>query len=134
MKTRKVAEVTIGVLYAMGAVHQALFVLPSSTEFYIDMAAQAWLAPAATFVEEFLVPNSVGVTILVAAFEATLAIAILTRGALVRPALIAGGVFSIIGALTGSPAETVGYGVLAGIHFWLASTHTSADPRADHTA
>ena len=134
MKTRTVAEITVGVLYAMGAVHQAFFVLPNSTRFYVEMADQAWLAPAATFVEEFLVPNSVGVTILVAAFEATLAIAILTRGAMVRPALIAGGVFSIVGALTGSPAETVGYGALAGIHFWLASTHTPADPRADHAA
>jgi len=134
MKTRKVAEITIGVLYAIGAIHQAFFVLPDSTEFYVAMADQAWLAPAATFVEEFLVPNSVAVTILVAAFEATLAIAILLRGAMVRPALIAGGVFSIVGALTGSPAETVGYALLAGIHFWLASIHTSADPRTDHAA
>ena len=134
MKTRKVAEITIGVLYAMGAVHQAFFVLPNSTQFYVDMVAQAWLVPAATFVEELLVPNSVGITILVAVFEATLAIAILTRGALVRPALIAGGVFSIVGALTGSPAETVGYGLLAVAHFWLASTHTAADPRTDRAA
>jgi hypothetical protein len=36
---------------------------------------------------------------------------------------VAGGVFSIVGALTGSPAETVGYGVLTGIHFWLAAAH-----------
>jgi hypothetical protein len=67
------------------------------------------------------VPNSVTVTVLVVAFQAAVAIAILTRGAAVGPALVAGGVFSIIGALAGSPAETIGYGVLAGIHFWLAS-------------
>jgi len=134
MRIRKVAEITIGVLYAIGAVHQAFFVLRNSTEFYVDMADQAWLAPAATFVEEFLVPNSVVVTVLVATFEATLAIAILTRGALVRPALIAGGVFSIAGALTGSRAETIGYGLLATIHFWLASAHKPALPRTDHAA
>ena len=65
-------------------------------------------------------PNSAVVTVLVAAFEATLAIAILSRGAGVRWALVAGGVFSIVGALTGSPAETIGYGALAAIHLWLA--------------
>ncbi len=110
----------IGALYAMGAVHQAVYVLPESREFYVSMAAQAWLRPAQVFIEEVLVPNSAVVTVLVAAFEATLAIAILSRGAGVRWALVAGGVFSIVGALTGSPAETIGYGALAAIHFWLA--------------
>ena len=134
MRVRRVAELTIGVLYAAGAAHQALYVLPNSTEFYVDMANQAWLAPASRFIEEFLVPNSVAVTILVAAFEAVLAIAILTRGPMVRPALIAGGVFSIVGALTGSPAETVGYGILAAIHFWLAAARKPADPGTDQAA
>lgn len=134
VRIRKAAELTIGVLYAAGAAHQTLYVLRSSAEFYGDMAHQAWLAPAATFIEEFLVPNTVTVTILVATFEAALAIAILTRGPMVRPALIAGGVFSIIGALTGSPAETVGYGVLAAIHFWLAAARKPSDPGADQAA
>ena len=134
MRIRKAAEITLGVLYGIGAVHQALFVLQDSAAFYVAMADQSWLAPAATFVDEFLVPNSVAVTLLVAAFQATLAIAILSRGTMVRPALIAGGVFSIIGALTGSPAETVGYGLLAVAHFWLASARAPADSEADPTA
>jgi len=121
MAFRKVAELTIGVLYAIGAVHQTFFVLRESQSFYADMADQAWLPPAQAFIEEFLVPNSVAITVLVAVFEATLAIAILSRGASVRPALVAGGVFSIVGALTGGPAETIGYGLLAVLHFWLAA-------------
>jgi len=120
VRLRRAAEIVIGALYAMGAVHQAVYVLPESREFYVSMAAQAWLRPAQVFIEEVLVPNSAVVTVLVAAFEATLAIAILSRGAGVRWALVAGGVFSIVGALTGSPAETIGYGALAAIHFWLA--------------
>jgi hypothetical protein len=44
--------------------------------------------------------------------------------------LVAGGVFSVIGALTGSPAETVGYGILAAIQFKLASDRKSAGPAA----
>jgi len=120
VRLRRTSEIVIGVLYAIGAVHQAFFVLPESREFYVAMAAQAWIRPAQIFVEEVLVPNSAAVTVLVAVFEATLAVAIFSRGVAVRWALVAGGVFSIVGALTGSPAETIGFGLLAAIHFWLA--------------
>ena len=118
---RTVAEIVIGVLYAIGAGRQALYVTRHSQEFYSDMADRAWLSPAGTFIKKVLLPNSVLITVLVAVFQAAVAIAILTRGAWVGPALVAGGVFSIVGALNGSPAETVGFGALAGIHFWLAS-------------
>lgn len=97
--------------------------LRNSQEFYGDMAEQAWLRPAQIVVEEIFVPNSVAVTALVVVFQAAVAIAILSRGAAVRPGLMAGGFFSIIGAVFGSPAETVGYGVLAAIQFRLAATH-----------
>ena len=36
---------------------------------------------------------------------------------------VAGGVFSIIGGLTGSPGETGFYSALAAVHFWLAAVH-----------
>jgi hypothetical protein len=65
----------------------------------------------------------VAVTVLVAVFEAGIATTILTRGAAVVPALIAGGIFSIVGALNGSPGETAFYGSLAAVHFWLAAAH-----------
>jgi hypothetical protein len=121
MAIRTVAELVIGGLYALGAGGQTLYVLRHSQKFYSDMANRAWLRPARLLTEEVLLPNSVAVTVLVIGFEAAAAIAILTRGAAVGPALVAGGVFSIIGALFGSPGETVGYGVLAAIHFMLAS-------------
>ena len=117
-----VAEIVIGVLYAIGAGRQALYVLRHSQEFYSDMADRAWIPPAGTFIEKVLLPNSVLITVLVAVFQAAVAIAILTRGPWAGPALVAGGVFSIAGALTGSRAETVGFGILAAIHFWLASS------------
>jgi hypothetical protein len=123
MKLRTAAELAIGALYAIGAGHQTLLVLRHSQEFYGEMANQAWLRPAEVVIEEVFLPNSVAVTILVIVFQAAVAIGILTRGAAVRPALVAGGVFSIVGAVFGSPAETVGYGVLAVIQFRLASTH-----------
>jgi hypothetical protein len=123
MRVRTATEVVIGVLYAIGAVHQTFSVLPNSKVFYVDMAEQAWLPPAQSFIENLLIPNSVVVTVLVITLEATLAIAILSRKSAVRSALIAGGLFSIVGALTGAPVETVGYGILAAIHVWLAAGH-----------
>ena len=121
MKRRNIAELVIGALYATGALFQAFDTLRRSEEFYRVMAEQSWLRPAELFIERALVPNSFAVTVLVVIFQASLAIAIFSRGAAVRPALVAGGVFSIVGALTGGPAETVGYAVLALIHFRLAS-------------
>ncbi len=128
MKGRTVAELVIGALYATGAGFQAFDTLRKSEEFYRDMANQAWLRPAELFVERVLVPNSFTVTVLVVVFQATLAIAIFSRGAAVRPALLAGGVFSIVGALTGGPAETVGYAVLSVIHFRIASKRVETLP------
>jgi hypothetical protein len=120
---RTVIEVVIGVFYAVGAAGQALWILPRGQKWYADMADRAWLPPAEAFIEKVLVPNSVTITVLAAIFEAAVAVAILTRGAAVVPALIAGGVFSIVGALIGSPGETVFYGAVAVLHFWLAAVH-----------
>ena len=120
-RRRSVTEIVIGVLYAIGAVNQALFTLRESEAFYQAMADNAWLPPAEALIESLLVPNSIAVTVLVIGFEALAAIAILSRTTAVGPALVAGGVFSIIGAFTGNPVETIGFGILAVIHFRLAS-------------
>lgn len=123
MTFRTVAEIVIGVLYALGTIYQGLFVLRSSEDFYLTMADRAWIELAKGFIQSLLVPNSLIVTILVVVFQGLLAVAILSRGPFVAPALIAGGVFSLVGAFTGSPAETIGFVGLAGMHFWLAATH-----------
>ena len=125
---RSIAELTIGVLYAIGAVHQLAFVLQDSDAFYEAMAAASWLSPAVTFIEQVLLPWSTVVTLAVGLLEAGLAIAILSRGRAVRPALYVGGAFSVLGALTGAPLETVGYGALAVLHFWLASQRSESLP------
>ena len=101
MAVRTVIEVVIGVFYALGAGAQALWVLRHSEKFYRDMADRSWLRPSESLIENMLVPNSVTVTVLVAVFEAGAAISILTRGPAVVPALVAGGVFSIIGGVDG---------------------------------
>ncbi|MGI9584110.1 MAG: hypothetical protein ACR2N7_00795 [Acidimicrobiia bacterium] len=123
-------EVAFGLLFAIGALSQAVSTLPNSEQFYQDMADLAWLPPAKAFVEAWLVPNSNLATILVVVFQAATAIGILSRGSLVRPALVGGGLFSIVGAVTGSPAETIGYGALAALLFWLAHERHVHPPTA----
>ena len=122
MAIRTVAERVIGVLWAVGAGAQTFDTLRNSEKFYGDMADLAWIRPAKLLVEEVLLPNSVTVTVLVIVFQAAVAIAILSRRAAAGPALVAGGVFSVVGALTASPVGTVNYLILAAIHFWLART------------
>ena len=121
MTAASVVEIVIGVLYALGAVGQTALVLRNSKKFYSDMADRAWFPPSELLIRRVLLPNSVIVTILVILLEAGLAVAILTGGASVGPALVIGGLFSILGGITGSPGETIGYWALAGVHFWLAS-------------
>ena len=130
---RSIAEITIGVLYAIGAIHQLVFVLRDSEAFYEAMAALSWIPPANAFVEQVLLPRSTLVTIAVGMLEAGLATAILLRGPAVRPALYVGGAFSVLGAITGGPAETVGYGALAALHFWLASRRRLSTAELDGT-
>ncbi len=105
MTFRTIIEVVIGVLYAIGATHQALWTLHHSQDFYLDMADRAWLGPAQTFIEELLVPHSVAVTVFVVLLQAMIAIAILSRGRWVGRALIAGGFFSIICANVNKPGN-----------------------------
>jgi hypothetical protein len=108
MKFRTIAELVIGVLYALGTIHQGLFVLRSSEDFYLTMADRAWIEPAEEYIRSFLVPNSLIITVLVVVFQGLLAIAILSRGPLVAPALVAGGIFSLVGAFTGNPLRQSG--------------------------
>ena len=129
---RSIAEITIGVLYAIGAVHQLVFIMRDSEKFYEAMAAVSWIPPATTFIEQVLLPRSTLVTLAVGVLEACLAVAILARGSAVRTALYVGGAFSVLGAITGGPLETVGYGALAALHFWLGSYHRrSSTPQID---
>ena len=74
---RSIAEITIGVLSAIGAIDQLAFVLRDSEAFYEAMAAASWISPATALIEEVLLPRSALVTIAVGVLEAGLAIAIL---------------------------------------------------------
>ncbi len=119
---RSAAEMGVGLLYTAGAVFNGVYTVRHSAEFYGTFADGAWLSPAEWFVRRLVIPNGAPFTVLLIAFQAAVAIAILSRGELVGPALLVGGGFAVVVAIFSSPGGTAGNLALAAIQFALAFT------------
>lgn len=117
---RTVAEIAVGVLFAVGAVFNTAYTLRHTDEFYGEFADGAWLSPAEWLIRNVVIPNGTLFTVLLITFQAAVAIAILTRGDLVTVALLAGGSFALVVALFSNPAGTAANLILAAIQFGLA--------------
>lgn len=117
---RLVVEVALGVLYAVGAVFNSLYTLRHGADFYEDFADNAWLSPARRLINSLVIPNATVFTLLLIVFQAAIAIAILTRGEFVKPALLAGGAFSLGVAFFSNPAGAFAGLALATLQFGLA--------------
>ena len=120
---RVVAEIAIGLLYATGAVFNTVYTLSHTDAFYGSFAEGAWLGPARRFINDIVLPNATVFTVALIVLQAAVAVAILTRGDLVRGALIAGATFSVLAALASSPGGTAGNLLLAAIQIALAVSH-----------
>ncbi len=115
---RSFAELGFGALLAVGALFNAIYTTSHSAEFFGSFADGAWFRPGRWLVDNLVLPNATAVTIAVIIFEAAAAVAIFTRGDLVRPALYAGAAFAFAAAVVSSPGGTVanlalGAGMLA---------------------
>lgn len=117
---RLVAEVAVGGLYFVGAVFNTVYTLGHADKFYGAFADGAWLGPARRFLRTIVLPNATVFTVSLILFEMAVAVIVLTRGDLVRPALIAGAVFCVIAAAVSSPGGTVGNLALAVVQTALA--------------
>ena len=117
---RTIAEIAIGLLFAAGAVFNAVYTRSHSDEFYGSFADGAWLSPARTFINNVVLPNATVFTAVLIAFQVLVAIAILSRGDLVAAALYAGSAFAAVAALASSPGGTAGNLALATIQLALA--------------
>jgi hypothetical protein len=105
---RFVAEMGVGVLFAVGAVFNTVCTLGHSGEFYRAWVAGAWHEPARWFLRAVILPRAKAFTVSLILLETTVAVMILSRGDLAGPALIAGTVFCVITAAVSSPGGTVG--------------------------
>lgn len=117
-----VAEIAVGALFAVGAAFNVVYTLRNSEEFYGEFADRAWLAPAGRMINRLVIPNGVAFTVLLIVFQMAVAAAVLSRGALVGPALVVGGCFAAVVALFSSPGGAVGNVALATLQFALAWT------------
>jgi hypothetical protein len=118
---RVVTEIAIGAVYAAGAVFNTTYTLRHTSEFYKTFADRAWLRPTASLVRTVIIPNGTLFTVLLIAFQVTIAIAIFTRGDLVTAALHAGGAFAFVVAFFSSPGGTIANLMLATVQFGLAT-------------
>jgi hypothetical protein len=110
----------MGVVFLVGATFNVAWTLTHADEFFGGFADGAWSRPAESLMRDFIIPNGRRITILIIVFQVTIGVLILTRGQLVTPALVAGGLFAVAAALVSSPGGTAGNLVLAAIQFGLA--------------
>ena len=115
-----VAEIAVGVLYAVGALFNFIYTRSHAQEFYGSFATGAWFGPGRRLVSRVVLPNATVFTTVLIVFQVVAAVTILTRGDLVTAALVAGAVFAVLVALASSPSGTVGNLVLAAIQIILA--------------
>ena len=80
---------------ARTAIFNLSYTLRHGQEFYGSFAVNAWFGPYKTLIRTVVIPHATVFTILLIALLASLALMILTRGSVVKPALIAGAVFSL---------------------------------------
>ncbi len=119
---RTVVEIGFGVLFAAGAVFNATYTRTHGSEFYGSFADGAWLPPARWLIGKVVIPNAAAVTVVLVLYEATVAVMVLSRGDLVQPGLIAGGIFALTGAAVSSPGGIVANLTMAAALFILAFT------------
>lgn len=117
---RSITEIGIGLLYVAGAVFNASYTWRHVEGFYGTFTKGAWMRSAGSFTSNVVIPHGKLFTVLLIVFQLCVAAGIITRGAAVGPALLAGGVFALVVAFFSSPGGTVGNLVLAAIQFALA--------------
>jgi hypothetical protein len=91
---RNLIEIGFGVLYLIGAIFSSFYTLRHGDEFYGSFANKAIFAPSKQLIRKVVIPHARVFTILLIVFQLTVAFCILSRGALARPGLVAGAIFS----------------------------------------
>ena len=92
---RNLIEIGFGVLYLMGAVFNSLYTMRHGDEFYGSFAEKTILASARELIQQAVIPRAKVFTILLIAFQLTVAFSILSRGTLTVPGLYAGAIFCL---------------------------------------
>ncbi|MCK5315561.1 MAG: hypothetical protein KAJ53_10580 [Anaerolineales bacterium] len=119
---RNLIEIGFGVLYLIGAIFNSVYTLRHSDEFYGGFADKAILAPAKYLIQKVVIPHARLITISLIVFQLTVAFCILSRGALVRPGLIAGAIFSFAVVFVSNASGAIASLVMSIVQLYLALT------------
>jgi hypothetical protein len=118
-----IGEIGFGVLFLIAAVFNLSYTLRHSKEFYGSFSANAWLYPYKTLIRTLVIPHARVFTILLIALLASLALMILSRSSLVKPALIAGAVFSLAVVPASNLPGAIANLAMSGVLVLLALAH-----------
>ncbi len=117
---RNLVEIGFGVLYFVGALFSSFYIWRHGEEFYGSFASGAILSPARQLIRRVVIPRARVFTVLLIVFQLTVALCILSRGALVRPGLIAGAVFAFAAVFASNAPGAIANLVMALVQSYLA--------------
>ena len=117
---RNILEIAIGIAYLIGALFGLLYIFRYGDEFFGSFAASAWLHPVRDIMRKFVIPNDQRITLLLVFFQFAVSIAILARGNLVTPGLLAGALFALLAIFVSNPSGAVANLCLAALQVYLA--------------
>lgn len=117
---RNVLEIALGAAYLIGALFGLLYIFRYGDVFYGSFAASAWLHPVRDIIRKFVIPNDQRITLLLVFFQFAVSIALLARGNLVTPGLLAGAFFAFLAAFVSNPVGAVANLCLAALQAYLA--------------
>ena len=80
------------------------------------------MAPAKLFIQKVVIPNARLCTILLIVFQLTVAFFLLSRGALVKPGLIAGAIFAFEAVLVSNTTGAIANLAMSAVQLYLAFT------------
>ena len=119
---RNLIEMGFGVLYLIGAIFNSFYTLRHGDEFYGSFADKAILTPARKLIQKVVIPHAREFTILLIVFQLTVAFCILSRGALVRPSLMAGAIFSFGVVFVSNAPGAIASLLMSVVQLYLALT------------
>ena len=117
---RNLIEIGFGVLHLIGAIFNSLYTLRHGDEFYGSFADKAILAPSKQLIRKLVIPHARVFTILLIVFQLTVAFCILSRGALVKPGLVAGAIFSFAVVFVSNAFGAIANLVMSVVQLYLA--------------
>ncbi len=119
---RNIFEIGLGLVYLIGAAFNTLYTFGHGEKFYGSFAEGAWFIPSRTWVQNIVIPYSRFFTVLLIVFQLIVAISILSRSGLVKPALVAGAAFSFAVVFVSNIPGALANLILSAVQAYLAFT------------